>query len=371
MNWTLWQNIVSPHLSPIARALASMPGQKVTVVAENELPERRKATGWHTPDCFPARVLVKPTDAEVERLIYGEPEQLSIHLLNGLPNVALNRRVFPHLARTGAMVGLVSESADNRGVLGLVRQAKYRLDRHRYGQNLDFILAMGQMGVSWFASAGYDPARIFPFAYVTERPVFREKRTFEPERSEPVRILYLGRILRLKDGVTAIRALQNLSRSNWRFDVIGDGPDLPRWKEAAAKSGVANRISFRPGVDNGMVGNLLRDADLLLLPSRKDGWGAVVNEAIMSGVPVVCSDNCGAADLLREPWRGSIFKAGSVESLHCILRKWIEGGKRTERSSARIQEWSSAVEGHQVARYLVDIVAYMRAGGLKPSPPWY
>jgi glycosyltransferase involved in cell wall biosynthesis len=371
MNWTLWQNIVSPHLSPIARALASVPDQTVTVVAENELPERRRATGWHTPDCSPARVLIKPTDAEVEGLIHGEHGQLSVHLLNGLPDVALNRRVLPRLAQTEAMIGLISESADNRGVLGLVRRAKYRFDRHRFGQDLDFILAMGQIGVSWFASAGYDSARIFPFAYVTERPVINEKRVYESERRAPVRILYLGRILRLKDGVTAIRALQNLSRNEWRFDVVGDGPDLQRWKEAAAKSGVADRINFRPGVDNGMVGNLLRDADLLLLPSRKDGWGAVVNEALMSGVPVVCSDNSGAADLLREPWRGSIFKAGSVESLRGVLRGWIDGGRRTEPSSARIRAWSSVLEGPQVARYLVEVVAYIRAGGLRPSPPWY
>jgi glycosyltransferase involved in cell wall biosynthesis len=371
MNWTWWQDIVSPHLSPIARALACVPNQTVTIVAENELPEWRRATGWRMPDCSPARVLIKPTGAAVERLIHGDDGQLSVHLLNGLPDVALNRQVLPRLAETGAMVGLISESADNRGLLGLVRRAKYRLDRHRFGQDLDFILAMGQLGVSWFTSVGYESARIFPFAYVTERPMITEKIIFDSERRTPFRILYLGRILRLKDGVTAIRALQNLSRNQWQFDVIGDGPDLLHWKKAAANSGVADRIGFRPAVDNELVGNLLRDADLLLLPSRKDGWGAVVNEALMSGVPVVCSDNSGAADLLREPWRGSIFKAGSVESLRGILQGWIEGGRRTEQSSARIRGWSSVLEGPQVARYLVEIASYIRAGGLRPSPPWY
>jgi glycosyltransferase involved in cell wall biosynthesis len=371
MKWTFWQDIVSPHLSPIARALASMPDQTVTIVAENELTERRKAIGWHTPDCWPARVLITPTGAEIERLIHRDHGQVSVHLLNGLSGVALNRRVLPRLAKTGAIVGLISESADNRGVIGLVRKAKYRLDRYRFGQDLDLILAMGQLGISWFSSAGYDSARIFPFTYVTERPVITEEKVYDPERRKPFRILYIGQILRLKDGVTAVRALQNLSTSAWVFDVVGDGPDLARWKEAAANSGVADRIGFRPGVDNGLIGNLLRDADLLLLPSRKDGWGAVINEALMSGVPVICSDNCGAADLLREPWRGSTFKAGSVKDLKGILQEWIERGRRTERSSARIREWSSFLEGPQVARYLVEIVAFLQARGLRPSPPWY
>ena len=123
--------------------------------------------------------------------------------------------------------------------------------------------------------------------------------------------------------------------------------------------------------DSAIVGDLFHDTDLLLLPSRKDGWGAVVNEALMCGVPVICSDNCGAADLLREPWRGAIFKAGSVEGLRERLQEWIERGRRTEKSSARIREWSCALEGPRVARYLVDIVGHVRAGGQRPFPPWY
>jgi glycosyltransferase involved in cell wall biosynthesis len=375
VNWILWQNIVSPHLSPIARALASMPGQTVTIVAENEMPERRLRMGWHTPDCFPAHVVIKPTEEHVERLIAGDAgadqRERPVHLMNGLPGVPLNRRVLPRLAQRGATIGLISETADNRGLLGLLRKAKYRRDRHHVEQKIDFILAMGQLGVAWFVSAGYDPARIFPFAYLTERPVMTGKKDSEGNQAALFRILYLGRVLRLKDGVTAIRALQSLPAPAWHFDVVGDGPDLPRWKKVAAQGGVSSRIHFQPAVDGRLVGNLLQDADLLLLPSRKDGWGAVVNEALMSGVPVICSDNCGAADLLREPWRGATFKAGSVQSLRGALQIWFEGGRRTEESSARIRTWSGALEGAPVARYLVDVVKYVRTGGLRPSPPWY
>jgi hypothetical protein len=147
MNWTFWQNIVSPHLSPIARALASIPDQSVTVVAENEMSEGRRAIGWHVPDCSPARVVIGPTDEDVKRLIGPEGGQLSVHLLCGLSGVALNRRVLPHLARAEAISGLISEGADNRGLLGLARRVKYYRDRYHVGNHLKFILAIGQLGV--------------------------------------------------------------------------------------------------------------------------------------------------------------------------------------------------------------------------------
>jgi glycosyltransferase involved in cell wall biosynthesis len=371
MNWTFWLNIVSPHLSELVRALASMPDQTVTVVAEHELAEKLKVIGWNTPDCSPARVLIGPQQVDIEQLIKRGGGQESVHVVGAGKRGSLNRRVLPHLARTGGVVGLLSETADGRGILGLARRAKYYLDRYFIEDKLDFVVAMGQAGVRWYESSGYDPSRIFPFMYVTERPVIISKSSNDWNDTGTFRILYLGHFIRRKDCQTAIRALARLKDCDWQFDAVGSGPELKRLKREAARSNVADRIRFLPAVNNKMIGNLLERADLLLLPSKHDGWGAVVNEALMCDVPVVCSDHCGALDLLREPWRGSTFKMGSVEDLQIVLRGWIERGKRNKESSARIRGWSSVIEGPQVARYLVELVEYIRGGGERPSPPWY
>jgi glycosyltransferase involved in cell wall biosynthesis len=371
MTWTIWLGIVSPHLSELIRALASLPGQTVTVVAEESLTEARRAIGWHEPNCFPARVLVNPSAEEMSRIIRESNGRQSVHIVGAPRSNRLRRRVLRDLAKTDAIVGLISEPADSHGMLGLLRVIKYRLRRHFVDQNPRFVLAMGQLGVRWFERAGYDSKRLFPFAYVTERPAGPKEASSEGDEDKEFRILYLGRIVRRKIDITVIRGLENLSTLKWRFTIVGDGSDLPRWKRAAAESQVAERIEFRPAVDNRMIGDLFAQADLLLLPSKHDGWGAVVNEALMCGVPVACSDRCGAADLLRESWRGSVFKAGSVESLRATLRKWIEGGKRGRESTERIEAWSSVLEGPQVAQYLFKIVTFVVEGGERPSPPWY
>ncbi len=371
MKWTFWLNIVSPHISEALRALASMPDQTVTVVAEHELTDVRKSIGWNTPDCSPARVLIEPQEAEIEQLIEMDCSKDTIHMIAIEKHGSLNRRVLPRLARTGAMVGLTSETVDNRGVLGMVRRAKYFLDRYSIEDKVDFLAVVGQVGVRWYESVGYDPSRIVPLIYVTERPTSVGDIDDAWKETEAFRVLYLGQFIRRKDGVTAIRALAGLPDLDWQFDAVGNGPDLGRWKRAASESGVAGRIRFHDAVNNKMIGNLLEKTDLLLLPSRYDGWGAVVNEALMCGVPVVCSDNCGAAELLREPWRGATFKTGSVEDLRMVLRGWMERGKRTKESTARMLEWSSAIEGAPLARYLVEVVEYMRDGGKRPTPPWY
>ncbi len=370
MNFTFWVKMLGPHLAALVRAIASMSGQTVTVVAESDFSIKLKAKGLSEPDCSPARVLIGPTDTEINRIIEAGNNPFSVHFINGLPGITLNRRVLRRLSKSRGLVGLLSEGSDNQGIKGLTRWARYCIDRYTLGRNLDFTLAMGQLGVRWFQSVGYDSSRIFPFAYVAESPVIASEHGIENKMDDSFRILYLGQIIDRKDGVTAIRALSKLTATNWRLDVVGDGPDLPRWKKTAAEFGLAELVQFRPAIANREIGNLFRHADLLLLPSKWDGWGAVVNEALMYGIPVVCSDRCGAADLLREPWRGSVFKAGSVESLQCVLQDWIKRGSNHE-SSSRISQWSSAIEAPKVAHYLIEIVEYIRNGGQRPSPPWY
>lgn len=50
MKWTFWLNMVGPHLAPLVRALASMPDQTVTVVAEDEFSANLKAKGLREPE---------------------------------------------------------------------------------------------------------------------------------------------------------------------------------------------------------------------------------------------------------------------------------------------------------------------------------
>ena len=59
-----------------------------------------------------------------------------------------------------------------------------------------------------------------------------------------------------------------------------------------------DHIYLKPFMDNTKVRLAIEEADLLVLPSRFDGWGAVVNEALGAGTPVLVSDLCGSSYLV-------------------------------------------------------------------------
>jgi glycosyltransferase involved in cell wall biosynthesis len=115
---------------------------------------------------------------------------------------------------------------------------------------------------------------------------------------------------------------------------------------------------------------LVGRSDLLVLPSRWDGWGAVTNEALLRGVPVVCSDYCGSADLLADGWRGTVVRAGSVDALLGALQRWVDLGPRPLEERRRIVEWSTKIAPETSARYILGIIYAVRDGGAPPSAPW-
>lgn len=131
-----------------------------------------------------------------------------------------------------------------------------------------------------------------------------------------------------------------------------------------------DRIRFIRNKANVEAMRLLDASDLLVLPSRWDGWGAVVNEALMRGVPVLCSDRCGAASLVRHNEQGEVFPTGSVTGLRDALARRISAGKKTQESTRVLRAWAHAITGESAADYLLSILASVYADQRRPAPPW-
>ena len=110
---------------------------------------------------------------------------------------------------------------------------------------------------------------------------------------------------------------------------------------------------------------------MLVLPSRWDGWGMVVNEAFSVGVPVIVSDHCGAADLVRSGVNGYVFRSGDASDLHHCLSDFLDKKSDWPRFRANAAETGGRISVEEVAPYLIRCLRHM-TGSLdeRPSPPW-
>lgn len=348
------------------RALAEhVPALRIAAVFQEDLAKARLTLGWHPPDYGRASQVMAPDKSIVRRLLASDPGETA-HIFSGLLYNRNVRQVYGRAIASGRNVGILSEGRDWRGWKGGFRRIHSM--SHEKACRQPFILAIGRVGFDWYGRTGSDPNRIFPFCYVVEAPdvpaaAFRETST--------VRLIAIGQCIHRKRFDLLLEALARISATGWELKIIGDGVLRPSLEILARRKGLAGKVIFTGVMDNREVREELWRSDILLLPSHWDGWGAVVNEALMSGVPVICSDFCGAMDLVRPGFNGDIFHCDSPESLVRIMDQWMAKGPLPASRREEIRDWSRCIRGSSVAQYFLDILQSLDdTKSPRPIPPW-
>ncbi len=144
-----------------------------------------------------------------------------------------------------------------------------------------------------------------------------------PQSQPQSSMLRIGCVSRLSDekGVDLlIEAIAPLAHVH--LEIVGTGRDDTKLKAMVQASNVTDMVTFTPHEDN--IVNLYRRIDVLILPSRdNDPFGMVAAEAMMLGIPVIVTDQCGIAGYLTDGHDAVIAEANSVSSLQRAI-EWME-----------------------------------------------
>ena len=158
--------------------------------------------------------------------------------------------------------------------------------------------------------------------------------------------LFCGQMIARKGVDLLLAAFQRLGESA-RLLLIGREAELPALL-APLPLAVRERIVYAGFQPPEELPRLFAQADVFVLPSRYDGWGVVVNQAIGAGLPVVCSDMVGAGhDLVEDGVNGLKFRVGDADSLAEKMERFLREpaviGKWGATSRRKAHEWTPEV----------------------------
>ena len=133
-------------------------------------------------------------------------------------------------------------------------------------------------------------------------------------------VLTLGRLAgldRRKGFDVVLEALPEIARrvADVTYVIAGDGPDRPRLEAKARDLGLTDRVVFTGYVDEAVKPDLYRAADCFAMPSRGEGFGIVLLEAMASGVPVVASSADGSREAVRDGLLGPAVDPGDPDAV--------------------------------------------------------
>jgi glycosyltransferase involved in cell wall biosynthesis len=182
---------------------------------------------------------------------------------------------------------------------------------------------------------------------------------------DPNLIVSVGRLSREKGHMSLLQAVAQLDRDRpWRLALVGDGDERQRLERFAHENGVADRIVFA-GYQPDPFSWLMR-ARVAVIPSRYEGFGNAIVEALACGTPVVATD-CpyGPREILADGEYGTLVPVGDAPALASAIRDAL--GRPADRTRLRVR--GLAYTSERAAASFLDIVADLHPQGVRATKP--
>ena len=142
-------------------------------------------------------------------------------------------------------------------------------------------------------------------------------------------VLFVGRLIGVKNIPVFLKACAGLDHEAVLPVIIGDGEEREQLERLNREwnAGVLF-LGVRTGEE---LLAWYQRADLFVLPSIREAFGAVVNEALVAGCPVLVSTLAGAAELVEPGRNGDLFSPDSETELSDKIKVWLDkAGDRPE-----------------------------------------
>jgi glycosyltransferase involved in cell wall biosynthesis len=206
-------------------------------------------------------------------------------------------------------------------------------------------ISYGQTSTEYLLTLGIPRKRILQIQNCVDETWYDAQAESELDVQPKPMLLHVGQMIARKGIVEFLHAAARLQQEGLRFSIVlvGGGRDCARLQRLAAEL-LLDNVRFYPAQPPKAMPAFYRSADVLIFPTMTDVWGLVANEAILSGLPVLCSCYAGCAPELFDP--ESIFDPADEKQFVAALRKAVTGQlPRANRSRL----WSSAEVGDTIA----------------------
>lgn len=182
-----------------------------------------------------------------------------------------------------------------------------------------------------------------------------------PASTEPIDVLFVGRLIAEKNPALVVRAVAAIreTHADVRCVLVGDGPERAVIERLVERYGLEANVALRDAYEtHEEVLGLMKAADVLALPSRREGFGMVALEALACGTPVVTLDHPrnAAASLVEMDTTGYVTDATPAAVAEAVLAaRTLSSGACV--AAAREYEWDT------IARQAEMVYETVRMGG--------
>ncbi|TKD65537.1 glycosyltransferase family 4 protein [Flavobacterium sp. ASW18X] len=364
-----WQNINSIHQSTFFREFSKLSNWDVTLVVTEKIKPFRIEMGWSVPTIPNLKIKdISDNSNSFSDIIQNNARAIHVFsAINGFKtiNLALNLAV-----KKDCKIGIFSESYDYRGFKGKMRYLRGFYHYYKYDKSINFILSTGSIAKNQFTKFGFNENKIYEWAYSVE-----PSSNFIPqEKNQVIQFCYAGSLIHRKGVDTLLEAIKILNNKKLNFEChlycLKSKEELQQPLLSDFKN--LKNIHFYEFLPNSELRSKISKHDCFILPSRHDGWGAVINEALAEGIKVIVSSKCGSSTLVNDG-NGHVLNKVAKEDIVEKMTAIIQDGPLNSYQRNLIQKsYEAKVSGKVLAHYMDSILSHTFFTTIKSKPktPW-
>jgi glycosyltransferase involved in cell wall biosynthesis len=352
-------------------------GNKVFYICDHDFDDTRKSVNWNDGDFGGAEVIILSEHQNPENFIdeifikYKD----AVHVISGFTN-SIQKRIRRYIFNANIKLVAFSERPDMFGgkaekLLRTINiNIKYRRLYKEFNDYVNIFLPLGQKSVEKFATFGWDKSKMFPFMYNPEI-IKNDDETFLPKISGEIKFLYVGRFFYKTKGIdTLMKATKLLPEEGWRLDLVGgygkDADKVIRWAESVKNVKYIGRWQSQD------VGKNMRVYDVIVVPSKYDGWNLLPNEAIAANIGTITTNQAVSDEIITASGAGIVVPADDNKLLATAMQKAISDPVIINEWKQKAKEYAPLVSSETVGNYFIDILDYAFFDKSRPRPvcPW-
>lgn len=161
------------------------------------------------------------------------------------------------------------------------------------------------------------------------------------------KIIYVGTLRPVKNVSVLIQAFALVRERipSSRLTIVGDGIEKSRLESLVRDLKIQDFVTFQGRVENEELPKYLRKADVFVLPSKFEGFGIVVIEAMASGLPVVVTKVGGLSEIIEDGENGFLIDPEDskqiADSIEIVLTNQEMRDKMGENNRQKAMSYDS------------------------------
>ena len=250
----------------------------------------------------------------------------------------------------------------------LLRRIRARLLGMLFSNATGFMVS-GVLNAEYYRHYGGDPDHFFLLPWAVDNDRFAKAARFAQGEREEMRerlairpqqtvFVFSAKLVERKDPMTLLRGYERMrERDRAVVLFVGDG-ELRETLETYARERALTGVRFAGFINQSDLPKYYGMSDVFVLPSTYEPRGAVINEAMVCGLPVIVTDRCGSiGDIVLDGENAFIYPAGDADALAASMTRLVDDPALRERMGERSRE---IIAGWDYARGVDGVKEMMR-----------